>query len=548
MRPRIVRIGIAAVVLFGLAAQEAMAWGPKSRRAITGTSLQMLRRTYPDIFKAEESNFEGDLIRGALDGPSALRESLPMNSDAALINSIGAQINQLRHARQAGVGSYFAYRMGVLSALVGDYFLPFAGDESPKARQMVSQIEADLEKQLGTFRYQPSRSGLQFIRYPAEYFQERRKFFSDAELLIAADYSPGGTGYNGYMKNGGQAFFENAVEAISDVWNTVLQQGKAVENSSDEALTWYLVDEIEYLLSVKKNVREAQRSQEMFTRINRNDFEAYEKVADYFYGFGGEMGVDIGLRMWETSLTASGPERRRVLRKLAEHYMNEGDTVFELSKQPNAPKDSLERAKVQFLRALEYDRNSQEAANRVKDVQAAIEDKMEAQLTMMELVGSAQEMMRKAEGSVARRGYEPALTTFERAIHTFSQVSSEFEEQANASQEGIERAKSQINRLINSVFDEGRAYLNQGDDLFDQKKFAESIAEYKKVDPHVEFLNDVDLGPGQRQELEELLAQADDSVVKAENEKRRADAAAKQGGAPGAGPGPPPAAAPPSSE
>ncbi len=546
MRHRIVRIGIAAVVLFGLAAQDAMAWGPKSRRAITGTSLQMLRRSYPDIFKAEESNFESDLIRGALDGPSALRESLPMNSDAALVNSIGAQINQLRHARQAGVGSYFAYRMGVLSALVGDYFLPFAGDESPKARQTVSRIEADLEKQLGSFRYQPSRSGLQFIRYPTEYFQERRKFFRDAELLIAADYAPGGTGYNGYMKNGGQAFFTNAVEAISDVWNTVLQQGNDVENASDESLTWFLVDEIEYLLSVKKNVREAERSQEMFTRINRNDFEAYEKVADYFYGFGGETGVDIGLRMWETSLTASGPERRRVLRKLAEHYMNEGDAVFELSKQPNAPKDSLERAKVQFLRALEYDRNSQEAANRVKDVQAAIEDKLEAQLTMMELVGSAQEMMRKAEGNVARREYESSLTTFERAIHTFSQVSSEFEEQANASQEGIERAKAQINRLINSVFDEGRAYLNQGDDLFDQKKFAEAIGEYKKVDPHVEFLNDVDLGPGQRQELEELLAQADDSVVKAENEKRRADAAAKQGGPPGGGA--PPAAAPPGSE
>ncbi len=544
MNHRIVRVWIAAAILVGLAAQDAAAWGPQSRRAITGTALQMLRRSYPDVFKTDDANFEGDLIRGALDGPTALRESLPMNSDAALVNSIGAQINQLRHARQTGVGSYFAYRMGVLSALVGDYFLPFAGDESTRKREIVSRIQADLEKELESFRYQPSRPNLQFIRYPNEYFQERRKFFNDAELLIAADYSRGGPGYNGYMKNGGEAFFGNAVEAISDVWNTVLARSEGVGASSDEALTWFLVDKIEYLLSVKKNVREAERAQEMFSRINRNDFEAYEKVADYFYGFGGEMGTDIGLRMWETSLTASGPERRRVLGKLADHYMNEGEEVFQLAKQPNAPKDSLERAKVQFLRALEYDRNSQAAAMKVKEVQAAIEDKLEQQMTMMELVSSAQEMMRKAEGNLAQKAYESALSTFERSIHTFSQVSSEFEEQARASSEGTERAKSQINRLINSVFDEGRSFLNNGDDLFDQKKFAESIAEYKKVDPHVEFMNDVDLGPGQRQELEELLAQADDSVVKAENEKRRADAAAKQAGtAPGAAV--PPAARPP---
>ncbi len=544
MRLRIVRMWIAAALLSGLAAQEAMAWGPMARRAVTGTALQMLRRSYPDVFKAEDSNFEGDLIRGALDGPSALRESLPMDSDAALVNSIGAQINQLRQARETRVGSYFAYRMGVLSALVGDYFMPFAGDESAKAQQTVSRIEADLEQHLDSFRYQASRSNLQFIRYPNEYFRDRRKFFEDAELLIAADYAPGGPGYEGYMKNGGQAFFSNAVEAITDVWNTVLAR-EGVGTSSEEALTWYLVDEIEYLLSVKKNVREAERTQEMFTRVNRNDFEAYEKVADYFYGFGGEIGTDIGLRMWETSLTASGPERRRVLGKLAEHYMNEGEKVYELSKQPNAPKDALERAKVQFLRALEYDRNSQAAASKVKEVQAAIEDKLEQQMAMMELVSSAQEMMRKAEGDMARKAYESSLSTFERSIHTFSQVSSEFEEQARASSEGTERAKSQINRLINTVFDEGRSFLNQGDDFFDQKKFAEAIGEYKKVDPHVEFLNDVDLGPGQREELEELLAQADDSVVKAENEKRRADAAAKQGGAPAAPLGAPPAARPP---
>jgi tetratricopeptide (TPR) repeat protein len=537
MRHHIVRLIVVGTIFAAFAAHEALAWETKSRRAITGTALQMLRRHYSDAFKGSEVNYESDLIRGALDGPAALRETLPMATEEQLINSIGAQINQLRHARQTGVGSYFAYRMGVLSALVGDYFLPFAGDPSPRAREIVPDIREDLEKHLPEFRYQPSRGGLHFIRYPNEYFRDRRKFFSGAEALIMADYAPGGTGYNGYLKKGGEAFFANAVEAITDVWHTVLQPGTGVGTASDEGLVWYLVDEIEYLLSVKKNLREAERVLERFQRLNRNDFEAYEKVADYFYGYGGESGTDQGLRLWETSLTASGPERRRVLRKLAAHYMREGDQQFQIAMQPNAPKDALQKAKTQFLRALEYDRTSKEAADKVRDVQVEIEAKIERQQFMMEMVSSGQELMRRAQAAELQGNFESALPMYERAIHTFGQVGGEFEEQSNASLEGADRARTSINKLINTVIDQGRDFLNSGDDLLDLKKFNEAISEYRKVEPHVAFLDGVDLGPGQRQELEELTAQSKDSVNKAEQQKRRAAAQAQQappGGAPAA--------------
>jgi len=61
-------------------------------------------------------------------------------------------------------------------------------------------------------------------------------------------------------------------------------------------------------------------------------------------------------------------------------------------------------------------------------------------------------------------------------------------------------------------------------------EFPDAIAEYRKVGPHIAFLDDVDLGPGQRQELEELSAQSKDSISKAEQAQRRAAAQAQQGG------------------
>jgi tetratricopeptide (TPR) repeat protein len=306
-------------------------------------------------------------------------------------------------------------------------------------------------------------------------------------------------------------------------------------------LTWYLVDNIEYLLTVKRNVREAEQAAELFMAENRNDFAAYEKVGDYFYGFGGEMGTDLGLRMWETSLTSSGTERRRVLSKLAKHYLDEGRSEFDNAFNPTAPKDALQRAKVHFLRALEYDRSSEEAAGLVREVDTEIEAKEQRQLFMIDLVSGGQEMMRLAEGNVTKSLFEAALPQFEKAIHTFRQVDDEFEEQQEAAREGAERCQVQIARLITSVLEEGRSVLNQGDDLFDQKKFDEAISTYERVPAQVDFLNRVDLVPSQKGELDDLLAQAEDSVIKADQEKRRAEAAAanpQPAGLPGATPAP----------
>ncbi len=99
---------LVAGIGFALLAGNAAAWGPKARKAITYAALQVIRQDFPDVFKAEISNYETDLFRGAEDGYSVVKESLAIEKDSQAIIAIAHEIQLLRAVREDGAGSYAA--------------------------------------------------------------------------------------------------------------------------------------------------------------------------------------------------------------------------------------------------------------------------------------------------------------------------------------------------------------------------------------------------------------------------------------------------------
>ena len=53
---------LVAGIGFALLASNAAAWGPKARKAISYAALQVIRQEFPDVFKAEISNYETDIF------------------------------------------------------------------------------------------------------------------------------------------------------------------------------------------------------------------------------------------------------------------------------------------------------------------------------------------------------------------------------------------------------------------------------------------------------------------------------------------------------
>ena len=189
---------LVAGMCFALLANDAEAWGPNLRKAITRAALQVIRQDFHDAFKAEVSSYDMDLYRGAEDGYGVVKESLPIRNDAQAVIAVGHEIQLLREVRDDGAGSYFAYRMGVLAGLVSDVILPHGVAYRPADAELKIRIDTDLEGRLDRMRAVRTSGRTVYLSNVSEYFRERRLFFADDSKMIRDDYTRG-SGSAGFL-------------------------------------------------------------------------------------------------------------------------------------------------------------------------------------------------------------------------------------------------------------------------------------------------------------------------------------------------------------
>jgi hypothetical protein len=272
MTPARRQTSVLVLILAVWTALPAAAWGPDAQRAITATSIQVIRRSYSDAFKSVEHNYEEDALGGATAGYDFLNGGKPFQNYTEGLAAVDNEIKLLREVRAYGMGSYFAYRMGMLSALVADMILPFGLDGDAENPQLKSQIESDINGQVAQYTFTPATRRLNFVLGTREYFDSRRSFYEQNKQMISDDYRRG-IGAKGLMAEGGQAFFSKSIETVADVWNTILymQDNTATTSPGRDVVTWYFVDEVRYLLHQKQNFYQSTVTYKNFEKINRRE-------------------------------------------------------------------------------------------------------------------------------------------------------------------------------------------------------------------------------------------------------------------------------------
>ena len=152
MRRYKTRLVVAIALVVGLLGTDALAAGERTRKSIASMGLQLINRTHPKVFRTGDFNYEPDILLGATDGLATISDDFPLNNDAQVMQAISAQIQLLRDAKEYGISSYFAYRMGQLSALVTHSMLPFGMVWSPEEQAFQDQFLRDLDAKLDQFR------------------------------------------------------------------------------------------------------------------------------------------------------------------------------------------------------------------------------------------------------------------------------------------------------------------------------------------------------------------------------------------------------------
>lgn len=473
-----------AFMMFALCAGEAAAWGPKAREAIARAGLQIARRSHPMALRgSNQQSYDQDFVRGATEGYTIIRPTLTLGTDELAITAITGQIHLLREARKYGMGSYFAYRVGVLSSLVSDLFLPTQGLRGPSSDGLRERIDEDIEDHYASYSFRPNtRQQLVFVYGPAEYFATKRPFARDATKMIADDYRAG-VGYDGVLSKAGEVYFGRAIESVADIVHTVLKPERHETDTrpSPRSLTEYFVGEIEYLLNERKNFAQAERAYNLFRSVNRSDYGAYERVGDLFYAFGTEESVAKGLREWKIAYGNPGRHRESVSRKLGNHYMAVGNAYFESSLGPEARDTDLDSALRAFTSALEYDRFNSEAARRINETNDEIKAKEERYQLLVTILASAETLMQEGDRARIGKAYDSAITAYNRAIEFLDAVDTEFQDLADQAQKKIRDLRNNIRDVARDVIADVDARIQVGDDALAANNFDEALAQYQSA-------------------------------------------------------------------
>lgn len=470
------------MLVLGLGAPKAAAWGPDAQRIIVGAAAQLLRYTYSDAFRVRNTGttYDKDLLLGAELGPTALGVEYQATSYPDLTDLIAREVQLLRAAREYGAGSYFSFRMGLLGHMVSDAVMPYSLPRDQEERRLKRIIETDIDENVKDYVFRPERTDLIYVRDPQAYFQRLQAYFPEASRIIQADYQSGSE-YNGYLLKGGPMFFANAASAVADIWHTVLRPADdpAVDQPpSRTALAWYFVGEIEYLLTQKDNYKEAERAYGNFARVDPGILQAHKRIGELYYDYGKK---ERAVQEWNVAATMSGSGHEEVIRLLSQYHYDEGKRQYEAGLQKGAPASMLNRALESFTRALEYDPGNGRAAQFRTQTQEQINERDERQQLAVSLVASGNEVLQAAQQAVDAGDFGRAIQTYRTAIETFKQVDDEFEQQRAAAEKGVLEAQEKTSDAYEELFRAADQVIDEGFELEKQDQYSEARNKYAQA-------------------------------------------------------------------
>ena len=506
------------VVIF---TQDAMAWGPQARQAIALAALQLVRREVPDALKAGQSNYEEDVMLGAVDGPKIFGDHLPLNNDSQTVDAVGSEIQILREARVRGAGSHFAYRMGVLSTLVSEVILPYGFSFNEEEEALRDRIRADLDEHVSVFTYSPLRRPFYYVRSPRLYFDAKRSFYHDDRQLIADEYTRG-RGYDGFLAEAGPVYFDRAVNAVADIWYTVFREegGPTDVKPSPRQLSLYYIDEIGYLLDVMGSMEYADRAYRVFKEVNPTYWLAYLEIGDLFYAFGTPEGKLRGVHEWKIAQRIPGETRRIASRRLGAHFIGEGERLFRKSSGPEALESDLPDALRAFQQALEFERTNNEAARRISETSVAINERRQRYELQQTFIDNAMVIIKFAERSRMDKDFASAIQSYNQALNLVELIGTDFKSLHATARETSSTIRKDIKSVISEVLDTANIAIERGDTQMINSNFDEAIKFYGSIESIVNVI------PSEKNDINEqrkgdLIDTANVQIREAELAKKR---------------------------
>lgn len=411
----------AAATAIALIAPVASAWGPVADRSIVSAGTHVLGRN-------PEFNLR-PLLRHVVAGASLTDEELNELHRSFELDPVGAiqrEMVLLEALRGDRIDPYYAYRLGALGKLVASATAPLA-NASPTVRE---RYYADVDQSIDGVDLQMAQRK---IVDPRPYFSRLRDLAASNENTIAVDYQ-GGVGFTGFARSSLAQDASRSVNAVADVWYTILTSQVTTQSEPREDKRAYFLDAIRYYLDLG-NLEEVAATNERIEEEQLLDADMQKRIGDAYFDAGL---YDQAITAYEAVLNRD-PSRRDVVERVSEYYVMVGDEAVDSG--------DLEDAREAYADALEANTLHPSAQRKLLDVDAQIFARNERLLNHRMALEQARVLENRAEEASIRQDFARAIGLLREAERLYSKVTNEFPQEAKTANLGLRGVSVRLREL-----------------------------------------------------------------------------------------------------
>lgn len=442
-----VRFFIATALLISVAL-PALAWGPVTQQAIVITAVHVLSKEGTVQLK----KLEKDVRYGANASLEVLAELYPGLASGP-VRAVESEMYLLQAVRGKAVGPYFAYRLGVLGRLVAQITAPLL-DESPLLRdRYYADVDAYVSRVL--LKASPRR-----LVDPLPYFKRVQQLANSRKELIMNDYREG-LGFDGIAKAALPADASHSVDAVADVWYTILLGSAAHANVSEAQKRDYTVAALEFY-SDRHNEAEIEANYRRLSELTTITPEMSKRIGDMFYEAGF---YERAIEEYQ-SVLAEEPHRKDVVEKIAAYYVMKGDEHLEAKR--------LELAHDAYANAGQVDPLHPSAeGKRIQAAELIAERDARLETTRGDLAKAA-DLETRAEECALEHKYAEAFGALKEAEQLYLEVSEEFVLEFQTANAGLATVSGRLREFRDKLVENAQTFSGTGF-AFEARQLARTV-------------------------------------------------------------------------
>jgi tetratricopeptide (TPR) repeat protein len=417
-------------------ALPAIAWGPRVQLAVVDTALKLVSREE----NLQLTRLQDAARAGATLSPLEMEELFPeMQADP--LRAIENDMALLSAARGARIDAYFAFRLGALGKLVGRATAPMANADPAPRSQYINDVEQVAD--MGNLKPETRK----ILKSIADLERVMREANAGNDL-ITGEYQSG-SGFRGTAAARLGIDISRSVNAVADVWWTIISAGAVPGNISEAQLQRYVLDAYDFYVG-RDSLAEMDASEPNYRKLVKYSADMNGKIGDMLYAAGFR---ERAVKHYEEA-AAEAPDRRDILEKIGNYHSEVAEEALK--------KGLLEEAMAGFEKALAINLLHPTAERSRLEVAGLIKQRDEQIALYQSQLKQAEDLQSLAEEEAGRNRFAEAVALLKQSEESYAMVGDKFPSEAQRRARGIRDVRARIEELQQGLLTNTLAFSGTG--------------------------------------------------------------------------------------